>query len=329
LYQIRGDTELTATASQVEAKAHSLNSADVYVLEMPAVVWIWQGKGSNAHERKNSTFLVDRVQEQAGSKVTKTIEEGNEPAEFWEALGGKTHYINEPHRKSDLMKARLFQCTAKTGVFKVIEVVNFSQDDLDDDDIMLLDTYREIFVWIGARSKQKASQLEMSKEIAQEYVEMADDGRDKDCAIYVIDAGQEPMQFTSYFKGWNSKQATTGEDLYYRRLSQLKTEGAKFVGVNSMNLQQRRPRIDSAGPTPDEKMTISADAMTKTINPSGLIVDFDRLRAKPTPEGVNGANLEAYLSDEQFAKFVKMTRNEFYELPNWKQLRHKKSIGLF
>lgn len=76
-------------------------------------------------------------------------------------------------------------------------------------------------------------------------------------------------------------------------------------------------------------MSISADAMTKQINPTGLIVDFDRLRVKPTPEGVNGANLEAYLSDEQFAQFVKMTREDFYALPQWKQLRHKKAIGLF
>jgi hypothetical protein len=47
------------------------------------------------------------------------------------------------------------------------------------------------------------------------------------------------------------------------------------------------------------------------------------------PEGVDQAHLEAYLSDEDFAKYLKMAKDAFYKLPNWHQLRLKKSIGLF
>jgi hypothetical protein len=38
-------------------------------------------------------------------------------------------------------------------------------------------------------------------------MKLADDGRDNDGAIYLVDAGAEPLQFISYFKGWNEAKA--------------------------------------------------------------------------------------------------------------------------
>eukprot|EP01126_Amoeba_proteus_P060011 TRINITY_DN789_c0_g1_i2.p1 TRINITY_DN789_c0_g1~~TRINITY_DN789_c0_g1_i2.p1 ORF type:complete len:892 (-),score=219.66 TRINITY_DN789_c0_g1_i2:185-2860(-) len=326
LYQVRGETELEATASQVECKAQSLSSNDCYVLETPVAMWVWYGKGSNNFEKQCASLLVDRVQERGGEKVKVVIEEESEPAEFWEALGGKVQYSNEPHRQTRAFKARLFQCTSRTGVFKVTEIPNFCQDDLDEDDVMLLDTWQEVFVWVGSKAGKKEKEKQLALDIATEYVEKADDGRDSECPIYTVDAGEEPIQFTAYFKGWNPKQARTGEDLYARKLAQVQKEGGKLLGLT---LHPRRPRIVSLGPTADEKATVSADEMTKSLNPDGLIVDFDRLRQKPTPPGVDGAHLEAYLSDEQFDRFLKISRTDFYALPVWKQLRHKKSVGLF
>jgi hypothetical protein len=43
----------------------------------------------------------------------------------------------------------------------VFEIFDFTQDDLDDDDIMLLDTYKEIFVWFGAVAKKKDTNVAM------------------------------------------------------------------------------------------------------------------------------------------------------------------------
>jgi Gelsolin repeat len=45
-------------------------------------------------------------------------------------------------------------------IFQVTEVFNFSQDDLLTEDILILDTHAEVFVWIGQlvdpKEKQKA-----------------------------------------------------------------------------------------------------------------------------------------------------------------------------
>lgn len=39
---------------------------------------------------------------------------------------------------------RLFECSNQTGQFRMNEVAHFTQDDLDEDDVMLLDTWDEV-----------------------------------------------------------------------------------------------------------------------------------------------------------------------------------------
>lgn len=40
---------------------------------------------------------------------------------------------------------RLFECSNKTGRFIVTEVTHFAQDDLSEDDVMLLDTWDQVW----------------------------------------------------------------------------------------------------------------------------------------------------------------------------------------
>lgn len=41
-------------------------------------------------------------------------------------------------------KPRLFECSNQTGRFIMTEVVDFAQSDLDEEDVMLLDTWEEV-----------------------------------------------------------------------------------------------------------------------------------------------------------------------------------------
>lgn len=49
---------------------------------------------------------------------------------------------------------RLFQCSNASGYFYVSELFNFTQEDLMNDDIMLLDAYNTVYVWIGNKSNK-------------------------------------------------------------------------------------------------------------------------------------------------------------------------------
>lgn len=50
---------------------------------------------------------------------------------------------------------RLFECSNKMGRFIVTEVTQFTQDDLSEDDVMLLDTWDQVFVavWLPQPNK--------------------------------------------------------------------------------------------------------------------------------------------------------------------------------
>ena len=42
------------------------------------------------------------------------------------------------------VQSRLFECSNKTGRFTVTEITDFTQDDLNPDDVLLLDTWDQV-----------------------------------------------------------------------------------------------------------------------------------------------------------------------------------------
>jgi advillin len=96
-----------------------------------------------------------------------------------------------------LLEPRLFHCSNASGAFKVAEVHRFSQQDLCQDDVYLLDTGREIFMWIGHNSN--AQEREHAAEAALDYAAKAPDGRRADTPVFKVIAGSEPPVFTCHF----------------------------------------------------------------------------------------------------------------------------------
>jgi len=73
---------------------------------------------------------------------------------------------------------RLFHASNSQGYFHVDEIPNFSQDDLINDDIMLLDNYQTIWVWIGNQSNR--FEKNGAYKMANRYIQSVRDERDKD-----------------------------------------------------------------------------------------------------------------------------------------------------
>lgn len=83
---------------------------------------------------------------------------------------------------------------------------NFDQSDLNDEDVYLLDTFTQLFVWIGGKSTQQEKDKAM--EFAASYAVDADDGRDPELPIIRVTAGEEPPMFACHFHGWDSEYAS-------------------------------------------------------------------------------------------------------------------------
>jgi hypothetical protein len=163
---------------------------------------------------------------QAATWPVSACNEGSEPEEFWHALGGRQSYPSS--RAPDAPPAfapRLFYCSDASGEFTVEEVLNFTQDDLDQDDAFLLDCWSAVFVWVGRNAN--ANERMRAVEVAQGYVgaQSLIDGRQAHAPICVVQDGAEPPPFTCHFVGWVEGE-DGGIDTYERRLRLLNAQPA-------------------------------------------------------------------------------------------------------
>ncbi|KAL7715765.1 HP domain-containing protein [Entamoeba marina] len=163
LYDVRGREEPFIKAIQCDVSADKLCSYGVFILLTSTTQFIWKGRLRN---EKYVEFAREIGNVHAVMKRDNVIEidEGNEPKEFFEAIGGFIS-IQQP---TQMHTDRLYQCSATSGIFKSEEHVRFYQDQLYSNDVMLLDTADAIYVWIGKRSTN--TERKYTYKIALEFV---------------------------------------------------------------------------------------------------------------------------------------------------------------
>ncbi|KAM6918876.1 scinderin like b [Xenentodon cancila] len=203
LFHIRQSSSGATRAVEVEPTASNLNTNDVFVLKSPSAVFVWRGAGSTDEEVKAAKSVVDFL----GGNATQ-VSEGKESGGFWSALGGKKEYQTSQSLRSALRPPRLFGCSNKTGRLSVEEVPgDFTQSDLATDDVMLLDTWDQLFIWIGNDANEE--EKKGAPKIAKEYVDSDPSGR-RGMSIVTIKQGAEPPTFTGWFQAWDPKMWETG-----------------------------------------------------------------------------------------------------------------------
>ncbi|KAM4628974.1 scinderin like a [Polymixia lowei] len=198
LFHIRQSSTKATRAVEVEPKAAFLNTNDVFVLKSPASMFLWRGVGGTDEELSAAKYVTKLL----GGTATE-VAEGKEPDGFWLALGGKSEYQTSKSLQKMVKPPRLFGCSNKTGRLIVEEVPgDFTQMDLATDDVMILDTWDQIFIWIG----KNANKVERtgSNKIAKDYVESDPSGR-RGVAFTTMKQGSEPPTFTGWFQAWDPK----------------------------------------------------------------------------------------------------------------------------
>uniref|UniRef100_A0A6Q2ZDR4 Scinderin n=1 Tax=Esox lucius TaxID=8010 RepID=A0A6Q2ZDR4_ESOLU len=201
LFQVRRNLDTITRIAEVDAEAGSLNSNDAYLLKVPSGQgYLWVGKGASEEEEKGAQYLSEVL-----SLQTQPILEGQEPDDFWSALGGRKDYQTSKRleSKSLTQQPRLFACSNKTGRFIIEEVPGeFTQEDLAEDDVMLLDVWDQVFIWIG----KDANEVERTESVksAKAYIDSDPGGRDKRTSVVIVKQGHEPPTFTGWFLGWDA-----------------------------------------------------------------------------------------------------------------------------
>ncbi|XP_072034821.1 advillin-like [Amphiura filiformis] len=303
LYQVRGSNQLNTRANEVTCICASLNSNDIFVLTTKQTTYLWCGKGGSGDERELAKAVAETVSPKGSYTMTP---EGQEPAEFWEALGGKGAYSSDKRFQEEIPThpPRLFQCSNAKGYFSVEEIPDFCQEDLVEDDVMLLDTYDELFIWVGKGANQE--ERKQARVTAKEYLETDPSGRDPDdVQVILIKQANEPLNFAGNFPAWDWDHTSLSlEDL--QKMCEQENAGC------TINLDDIREEKD------DDPSSFTKYSLEQ-LQASG-----DKL-----PEDVNAAKKEFYLSPEEFQKAFGMDWAEFSKLPAWKQGNLKKKAGLF
>ncbi|KAA0186575.1 hypothetical protein HAZT_HAZT004260 [Hyalella azteca] len=218
---VRGTCDYDVRAEQRPEVTASLNSDDVFVLETPAKTYVWIGKGASDDEKAMAENVCELV---SPGRPKVTIAEGEEDEGFWSALGGPGDYQTNRDLDTPLLSPRLFHCSVSpAGVLRVNEVSLFNQEpnflynslfaaftteltsipqDLNEDDVMVLDSGDEIYVWIGKGSSDEEKQK--SWQMAQDYVKTDPTDRSLEKTVILrVNQGEEPVAFTSIFPSWN------------------------------------------------------------------------------------------------------------------------------
>ena len=174
--------------------------------------------------------------------------------------------------------------------------------DLIEDDVMILDTYREVFVWIGngANTEEKKKSLET----AINYVKTDTSGRTVESTVFVtVKQGFEPPNFTGHFFAWNSNKWSNGQ-----------------------SYEEMKKALVAGGAGGELTSSVAAELAKFSLSQR---YTYAQLTSDTLPEGVDPLNKEQYLSDEEFKARFGIARAEFNGLPGWKKVNAKKKAGLY
>ncbi|KAI1888925.1 hypothetical protein AGOR_G00173780 [Albula goreensis] len=322
LFQVRGAHEFNTKATEVPARSSSLNTNDVFLLKTDRVCYLWYGKGCSGDEREMAKYVADLLSKQD----KQVVAEGKEPAEFWVALGGKSPYASDKRFQVEepAHSPRLFECSNQTGRFMITEVDDFAQDDLDEEDVMLLDTWEEIFLWLGSSANEYETKQACAS--AVEYLKTHPANRDPGTAIITVKQGHEPPTFTGWFNAWDPHKWSGGSS--YEEMKNKLGDAASIsqltVNLNNADLNLRNSSSGGYS-APGGPVNISSGGSTPYMAPEQLL----NKTPDELPEGVDPGKKEEYLSDEDFETLLGSSRPDFYRLPKWRQNHLKKEAGLF
>ncbi|MED6242284.1 hypothetical protein ATANTOWER_002434, partial [Ataeniobius toweri] len=176
------------------------------------IIYIWQGAESSQDETGASAVLAVKLDDElGGGAVQVRVVQGKEPAHLMSMFGGRPMVVykggtSREGGQSEPTETRLFQVRANpAGDTRAVEMEEvpgeLTQDDLAPDDVMILDTWDQVFVWIGNEAHDE-EKMEAAAS-AGRYINTDPAGRDPRTPIVTLKQGFEPPTSTGWFLGWN------------------------------------------------------------------------------------------------------------------------------
>ncbi|ESP01283.1 hypothetical protein LOTGIDRAFT_157460 [Lottia gigantea] len=258
----------------------------IYLSDVDCFLWFGQESGGAEREYAKTilAFLLP-----SRMYTFDIMLEGTETSYFWDLF--KTQSDVLPLRNKveyGRRLPRLYHCCFQH--LSVMEIVNFSQLDLTEDNIYIVDLFDQIIVWCGMKSskenKQKITQL-LLEFLKQDLA----DRKEENVEIWYIHQHSEPAKFQNIFSSWLDNG---------------------YGNIENYELSRKKVRQENA------IIHIHVD-IDDLDHVSKIKYDPFILTRSELPDDVDPKNKQDHLSDCDFIQVYKVARSQFYRLPSWKQ----------
>ncbi|PRQ34453.1 putative villin/Gelsolin, ADF-H/Gelsolin-like domain-containing protein [Rosa chinensis] len=275
LFRIQGTSPNNMQAIQVDTVSGSLNSSYCYILQTGTSVITWIGNLSSSRDHD----LLDRMLELINPTWQAiSVREGSESDVFWSALGEKAEYAKGKEIKGYIDDPHLFMLSGTEGDFKVQEIYNFTQDDLNTEDVLVLNCHIEIYVWIGSHSNIKSKQQALTLGLKFLETDVLVEGLSLETPIYVVSEGHEPPFFTRFFE-WDPSKSNMHGNSFERKLAILKGKPQQLEAPirNSWKALSRETTPDTL-----RSKSMSSNGRRRSFSPAPG-VSFPIIKSGSTP----------------------------------------------
>ncbi|XP_046363474.1 gelsolin-like protein 2 [Haliotis rufescens] len=155
LLQFRGSRR-QVQVTEMSACRTKLNSNDVFILDTGRKVYQWNGNGCNKDEKLKAVQYIQQLKSDRHGKATsESVEQGDEDEDFWNHFTDEDDDDDDDDDATDDGTKRLYRVTDEGGSMKTIlekEGQIFNKSMLDVKDVFILDTSKEVFLWVGRRA---------------------------------------------------------------------------------------------------------------------------------------------------------------------------------
>jgi gelsolin len=153
LFRVR-KTEEGMRVAEVTCSKDSMNQGDCFILDSGKIVYVWEGDETSPFEKAAANTAAEKIERERNGKATATHDIDDR---FWELLGGDgtiksaseaTDRVPEP----TVGEGELYVLSDTTGnlTTELVARGDLSPGQLQSDNVMMLDTQVEIFLWIGS-----------------------------------------------------------------------------------------------------------------------------------------------------------------------------------
>jgi hypothetical protein len=202
----------TVRVTEVPLSNASLNTGDVFILDIGLDIFIYNGATANRGEKAKGIEVASKIRnEERGGKANITlIDEEPNNSTFWSTLGGFINVTNagEDDAAVTASPPRLLRVSDESGSVTVSEVNvggKLTKAALSSDDVYIVDTGAKVFVWVGRGASPTEKRESMIR--GANYVQQQNYPRDT--PVERVAENTESAAFKANFAVWDPPRPMT------------------------------------------------------------------------------------------------------------------------